>query len=345
MAATNSPARNWAFMLGLGICSLAVAGLGVFGWSHSRAPVALIICAGTLCVAAQFVAACCGANFGRHTWRAAWGTRLLLVAGYLVAASFAAYSADQGWMVATSEPHLAAVAQRANERGRIEAEIAEREGYVRIAEGQRAAVRASGPLQTAALQTPYTETIQRNERRLTELRADLEAKPGLPAERARNAFDWAALIAFILWQALEPWLYGAAERGRRPTVAGSTDHRPAQPVAQLTAQPAQPLVLRRLVSWRTVFAGLTGIGIVSSAQIPATAAPVVQPVEQPMVRLPPVEAVEVAPDLAKIANRLSTEEKMGEQRIADTLSKQSGQKISRHQVRVWLGRATAKAAA
>ena len=174
-----------------------------------------MVCAAVFCVAAQIVAACCGANFGRHTWRTAGFTRLLLLCGYLAAAAFATYSADQGWMAATSGPHVAAMAARTNERGRIEAEIAEREAYVRSAEDQRARVIAPGPTLTAQRQAPFTETIARNEARLRELRADLEALAPLPPERARTIMDWAAFLAFGFWQILEPWLYHAVEAGRR----------------------------------------------------------------------------------------------------------------------------------
>lgn len=214
--------RNWLFLAGLGLCSLTVAGLGVFGWIETDGPVALLACAGVFCFAAQIVAACCGANFGRHTWRNAPLTRSLLLAGYLVAATFAAYSADRGWMEATSAEYETAVAERLNTRYRIETEIAEREGYVREAEGQRAAVRAPGPMLTAQLQAPYDETIQRHERRLSALRADMEAAPALPAERPRNDLDWIVLAAFILWQVLEPWLYHAAEKGRAPPTPALT---------------------------------------------------------------------------------------------------------------------------
>lgn len=356
------PARNWAFMLGLGICSIAVAGLGVFGWAHSSAPVALIVCAAAFCVAAQFVAACCGANFGRHTWRAAWMTRLWLLAGYLIAASFAAYSADQGWMVATSEPYVREVAERANERGRIEAEIAEREGYVRVAEGQRATVRAPGPVLTAQLQAPYTETIQRNEARLTELRNDLESKPALPLERERGLFDWAALLAFVLWQALEPWLYGAAERGRRPTALQppSAAPQPRQPFEVVegglstgrstTQAAARPLVQpRRSRGWlglRTLasFAlGWWATGAPQPALPPPSTGPTM-PANDPAERAVERAAAPIRVDqLPVIANQMSAA-RIGERRIAERLSERYGEKISRYQVRIWLGRETTAAA-
>lgn len=225
-SAVARPARNWVFLAGLAICSVTVAGLGVFGWVAARPSLPLLICAASFCVAAQIVAACCGANFGRHTWRAAGFTRMLLLCGYLAAAAFATFSADQGWMAATSGPHIAAAAARANERGRLEAEIAEREAYVRVAEGQRARVVAPGPMLTAQLQAPYTETIARNEARLRELRAALEAIPPLPPERTRTELDWAAFLAFGLWQILEPWLYHAVEAGRRGSPIPSRVHKP-----------------------------------------------------------------------------------------------------------------------
>lgn len=120
-----------------------------------------------------------------------------------------------------------------------------------------------------------------------------------------------------------------AEQPWSPKVVAGTDAPARSPIHP----PARPLVLRRMVGWRPLLAGLFGFGVASTQQLPP---PARAPITSPSEPAPPARAPEIRDvvDLRAIAAQLSAQ-RLGERRIAARLN------VTRWEVRKLLGRVAA----
>ncbi|MDE2103121.1 MAG: hypothetical protein KGL39_38100 [Patescibacteria group bacterium] len=232
--------RNWLLKAGLGVVSAAIAAIGVFGWLYRANAFAALgardaallagmwpfyAAAAIGCLASQVVVACCGANFHRPA-----APRTILVVGIIVFAAFSTVGAENGWMIATGAEQRAAASARSAEREALRREIAALGGQI-AAERARLPDPATTP---AARQAEARDTFLAATRdastRLPVARAELDARPPLSSERARTWADVLMMLAFLAYQLLEPWLYYAAEPGRRADSATILESRIVEPI-------------------------------------------------------------------------------------------------------------------
>lgn len=312
--------RNWLFKGALVVASVALAVFGIVAWSTlanagqlwtltfqwlAGRPIALDVAAqafaaldplwmlyatgAVFCVAAQFIAAAGAVNARRilddahaeNRKAVEDGWLWLSVTFYVIAAAFAAYSADQGARMVldrdTYEAYVAREDDRALYRNRVAELDREMASLRQTIANANETLSEIDPTQTVAARqrtagVNYDRLVSQANTRLPLAQDEREkaeqwlvANPRLPRVKEAGAVGVVVFLAFLFWALLEPWGYALAERGTEARVKARAERpkdkpspsRKKEPEATRTAHPEHAgadVVDLRVSSRRTVAA-------------------------------------------------------------------------------------------